>query len=82
MDWTPNGKELLFAESKFQRGYKFNFWRISAEGGEPQELGLAMDRVYFLRMHPDGQHIAFRAGQKIKEIYAMDNFLPESKAGE
>jgi Tol biopolymer transport system component len=76
VDWTPDGKELLFAESKFQRGHKFNFWRISMEGGEPQELGLPMDRVYFLRIHPDGQHIAFRAGQKIKEIYAMENFLP------
>jgi Tol biopolymer transport system component len=78
-DWTPDGKDLLFAESKFQRGYKFNFWKISVEGGEPQKLGLQMDRVYVLRINPDGQHIAFRAGQRIKEIYAMDNFLPEEK---
>jgi Tol biopolymer transport system component len=78
-DWTPDGKELLFAESKFQRGYKFNFWKISVEGGEPQKLGLQMDRVYILRINPDGQRIAFRAGQRIKEIYAMDNFLPEEK---
>jgi Tol biopolymer transport system component len=78
-DWTPDGKELLFAESKFQRGHKFEFWRISVEGGEPQKLGLSMDRVDLLRIHPDGQHIAFRAGQRIKEIYAMDNFLPEEK---
>ncbi|MEE9390043.1 MAG: tetratricopeptide repeat protein, partial [Candidatus Aminicenantaceae bacterium] len=76
-DWTPDGKELLFAESRFQRGYKFNFWKISVEGGEPQKLGLQMDRVYVLRINPDGQRIAFRAGQRIKEIYAMDNFLPE-----
>ncbi len=76
-DWTPDGKDLLFAESKFQRGYKFNFWRIPAAGGEPQKLGLEMDRVRTLRIHPDGRHIAFRAGQRIKEIYAMDNFLPK-----
>jgi len=84
-DWTPDGKELLFAESRFQRGYKFEFWLISTEGGEPQKLGLSMDRVYMLSVHPDGQHIAFRAGQRIKEIYAMDNFLPlaekQSKGG-
>jgi len=78
-DWTPDGKELLFAESKFQRGYKFEFWRISVEGGEPQKLGLSRDRVYMLSIHPDGQQIAFRAGQRIKEIYAMDNFLPLDK---
>ena len=85
-DWTPDGKDLLFAESKFQSGYKFNFWRISVEGGEPQKLELSMDRVNILRIHPDGQHIAFRAGQRIKEIYAMDNFLPvenrKSKGGQ
>jgi len=85
-DWTPDGKELLFAESKFQRGHKFEFWRISVEGGEPQKLGLSMDRVDLLRIHPDGQYIAFRAGQRIKEIYAMDNFLPaenrKSKKGQ
>jgi len=78
-DWTSDGKELLFAESRFQRGYKFEFWRISVEGGEPQKIGLSMDRVYMLSVHPDGQHIAFRAGQRIKEIYAMDNFLPVDK---
>ncbi len=78
-DWTPDGKALLFAESRFQRGYKFEFWLISTEGGEPQKIGLSMDRVYGLSVHPDGQHIAFRAGQRIKEIYAMDNFLPLDK---
>jgi len=78
-DWTPDGKELLFAESRFQRGYKFEFWRISVEGGEPQKLGLSMDRVHMLSVRPDGQQIAFRAGQRIKEIYAMDNFLPVDK---
>jgi len=78
-DWTPDGKELLFAESQFQRGHKFEFWRISEEGGEPRKLGLSMDRVYMLSVHPDGQQIAFRAGQRIKEIYAMDNFLPLDK---
>jgi len=47
---------------------------------------LSMDRVDLLRIHPDGQYIAFRAGQRIKEIYAMDNFLPaenrKSKKGQ
>ena len=85
-DWTPDGKALLFAESQFQRGYKFEFWLISTEGGEPQKIGLSMDRVYGLSVHPDGQHIAFRAGGRIKEIYAMDNFLPlenrKSKGGQ
>jgi len=76
-DWTPDGKYLFFAESKFQRGHKFNFWRVPVAGGEPQNLGLQMDRVVTIRIHPNGELIAFRAAQRIKEIYAMDNFLPK-----
>lgn len=75
-DWTPDGKSLIFAESKFQRGYEFDFWKISVEGGKAQNLGLQMDRVYIMRIHPDGQNIAFQSAIRKKEIYAMDNFLP------
>ncbi len=40
---------------------------ISAEGGEPQYLGLAMEGLllYGLSVHPDGQRIAFTAGRNL-----------------
>jgi len=76
-DWTPDGKDLLFAESKFQRGYKFNFWKISVEGGEPQKLGLQMDRVDALRINPDGKHIAL-----LCVLILMENISPSGLAKE
>jgi hypothetical protein len=48
--------------------------------GKPQKLGI--DGLSHISLHPDGQRVAFTAtspgyGQ---EIWAMENFLPESTA--
>ena len=32
-------------------------------------------------MHPDGKRIAFTAGDYDNEIWVMENFLPETRAG-
>ena len=52
-------------------------WRIPADGGQPQEVGLAMDRLRHLRVHPDGRRIAFTAGRQTGEMWVMENFLPK-----
>ncbi len=56
---------------------------ISAEGGEPQYLGLEMEGLllYGLSIHPDGQRIAFTAGRNLgHQTWVMENVLPELKA--
>jgi tricorn protease-like protein len=56
-------------------------WRISAEGGEPQKLGLAMKGLRNLRFHPDGRRIAFSAGTPFSaEVWVLENFLPKAEA--
>ena len=52
---------------------------IPAAGGQPQKLGLAMDRFLDLRLHPDGRHIAFTAGKKAVEIWSIENLLSAIK---
>ena len=53
-------------------------WRISAEGGEPQRLELAVDNLRATpTVHPDGQRIAFTAGQHKAEVWVMENVLPD-----
>ena len=80
--WTPDGSQVLFGRRRgFSAQYQtVELWRISAEGGEPQKFGLAMDQLRDIRLHPDGQRIAFAAGKGGGEIWVMENFLPALKA--
>lgn len=89
IDWTPDGRQLLYGKRTGQDEIT-ELWRIPAEGGEPQKLELtmrdllAMRYMLHLRVHPDGQRIAFTAkAQPGKvEVWVMENFLPELKAAQ
>ena len=88
--WTPDGRALLFGkrtaasgtlESAREGGAKVELWRISAEGGAPQSVGLAMNRLSHLRFHPDGRRIVFDAADaSYDEVWVMEHFLPELSA--
>ena len=78
--WTPDSRHIIYARAGVT-GEKevLEFWRISAEGGEPQNLGLKMEaRVpYGLSVHPDGTRIAFTAGtSRRREVWVLKDFLP------
>src|SRR6266849_36960 len=77
--WMPDSRHIIYARSVAGEKRKFEFWRISAEGVEPQNLGLTMEaRVpYGLSVHPDGKRIAFTAGtERRTEVWVLKNFLP------
>jgi Tol biopolymer transport system component len=80
--WTIDGKEIIFSKAlspaKLQEQTR-ELWRIPADGGEPQKLGLAMDRIEDLRVHPDGQRLAFSSQTWSTEIWVMENFLKKAK---
>ena len=82
--WTPDGRELLFGKGTAVSGGRMvELWRISAEGGAPQRVGLAMDRISHLRFHPDGRRIVFDAldaRPENNEVWVMEHFLPELSA--
>ena len=77
--WAPDSHQVLF--ERRGRRETTGIWRISAEGGEPQRLELAMRGLRDLRVHPDGRRVAFTASpQKRKtEVWVMENFLPPLK---
>ena len=91
--WTPDGRELIFGkrtaasgtlETAREGGAKVELWRISAEGGAPQRVGLAMNRLSHLRFHPDGRRIVFDAVDarpENNEVWVMENFLPQPSGG-
>jgi len=77
--WTPDSRYVLAL--KFPKGLggeERELWRIPAEGGEPQKLGLDMRRMYYDHaVHPDGRRIAFSTYWPKAEVWVMENFLPE-----
>jgi len=67
--WTPDGRHLLFAR-------KGELWRAPSRGGQPLSLGLRMEALRELSVHPDGTRIAFTAGTAKGELWKLENFLP------
>ncbi len=78
--WTADGKYILFAGERSGEQLQ-ELYRIPAEGGEIEKLGLKMNQFFTLSAHPDGQHLAFSSGGPaaiIHEVWVMENFLPEA----
>ncbi|MDP2999696.1 MAG: hypothetical protein Q8N47_19570 [Bryobacterales bacterium] len=80
--WTPDGRYVMFATNP--KGStpieNVRMWRVAAEGGEPQRLDVGVDSPYYLRVHPDGRHVAVGTWSVATEIFVMENFLPPAKA--
>jgi Tol biopolymer transport system component len=85
--WTPDGRYIGFlkgvkgeAQTPYQ-ARRWQLWRVAAEGGEPQRLGLTVGRqIGGLRPHPDGRRLATTDFEMNLEIWVMENFLPQAKA--
>jgi Tol biopolymer transport system component len=84
LEWTADGKHILFSRAQSAKdGPRISLWRISADGGEPRELGLEMANFENLSVHPDGVHLAFSSvGSTMKSpsVLVMENFLPPALA--
>lgn len=76
--WTPDSRHIMYARTVYGEKRTFELWRISAEGGEPQNLGLAMEGLepFGLSVHPDGKRVAFTAGTSREEVWVLKDFLP------
>ena len=83
--WMPDSRHIMYARSVGTcppscagTNGMFELWRVAAEGGEPQNLGLKMEarEPYGLSVHPDGTRIAFTAGTfQRTEVWVLKDFL-------
>jgi Tol biopolymer transport system component len=88
--WMPDGRHIIFGrvksldpddpEAATNQGVEL--WRIPIDGGESQKLGLSMAGGHRFSVHPDGRQIAFTQSEDHPRsgIWAMENFLPETRA--
>lgn len=77
--WTPDSRYVLFAKWNLKDLKSTSLWRVPVTGGEPENLGLTMERIQQPRISPDGRRIAFTAGTWKHEWWVMENFLPAQK---
>jgi Tol biopolymer transport system component len=77
--WSPDGRYIYFSKQK-PKGGGWELWRIPSEGGEAQNLKLAMHRFMQPNIHPDGSRITFASWtmhEKVGAVWVMENFLPK-----
>jgi Tol biopolymer transport system component len=78
--WSPDGRYIYFSKQKPKGDGLWELWRIPSEGGEAQNLKLAMHRFSDLNIHPDGSRITFASNtmhEKVGAVWVMENFLPK-----
>jgi Tol biopolymer transport system component len=87
IEWTCDGKYIVFcrglkAGTGGEQRLSSTLWRIGAQGGEPDDLGLVMAAFQDLSAHPDGLHLAFGSPGVVPSspaIWVLENFLPRAE---
>jgi Tol biopolymer transport system component len=81
-EWSADGRSLLFGKSvrTDDQHRTTELWRVPASGGEPRNLGLAMENLRSLGVHPDGRQSAFITGRSRNDVWVMENFLAPVEA--
>ena len=75
LSWSADGRYLFFTKLP-------DLWRVAVQTGESEKVGIAMEGLLELRVHPDGRSIAFGARTFGAELWAMERFLPAPAARE
>jgi Tol biopolymer transport system component len=79
--WSADGRYIYFSKLPAVDA-PWEFYRVSADGGEAQKIDLTMAGFRHLSVHPDGQSIAFSsegANYGQAEVWVIENFLPLDK---
>ena len=53
---------------------------IPVAGGAPMDLEIPLNLIRFPQVHPDGHRIVFESSEVSSELWALENFLPQSIA--
>jgi len=77
--WTPDGRYIVFFKGVKGKEGQWQLWRVAAEGGEPQTMGLNVtgQLVGSLQLNPDGRRIVIDDVGVNLEVWVMENFLPK-----
>lgn len=76
--WSPDGRRLAFLRSDEEK--KSYLYVMAADGGEPQRVGAAFQRIGAPAWAPDGRSIAFAATTAVEPQHATVVFDEQSGA--
>ena len=71
--WSPDASRLYFVKGTYQDGSR-SLWLLDLGTKEISDLGLKLDFMRELQLHPGGQKLLFQAGEVNFEIWAMKGF--------
>jgi Tol biopolymer transport system component len=75
--WSPDQRYLFFVRPRISA-----IWRVPVADGEAQNIGVSMNGIGALRIHPDGRRIAFDSVVDApSEVWVLENFLPKARKG-
>jgi Tol biopolymer transport system component len=74
--WTPDSRYLVFARRSATKKDMMDLCRVPAAGGEPENLGPLLEKVFDVVVHPSGDRIAFSTRDLRQEVWVLENFLP------
>jgi Tol biopolymer transport system component len=80
--WSPDGRFIYYSDLPPEGGKDCHLWRVSADGGNPQDLGSVANFHEHLTIHPDGTRITFSTetlNPEPAQLWVMENFLPPRK---
>ena len=76
--WSADARFLYYWGAD---GKTDDLFRVAAEGGQPENLGVRGEQLGYLSVHPDGQRIIYSSGQSkvAQEVWVLENFFPPAK---
>ena len=72
--WSADQRHVFFVQPNIRA-----IWRVPSAGGEAEKVWVSPNRIRALRVHPDGSRIAFDSVVDAWELWALENFLPNSR---
>jgi Tol biopolymer transport system component len=77
--WSPDQRYLFFVRPEGDTGDGSKaVWRVPVAGGEAENIGISMNRIRALRMHPKEGRIVFDSVVDPRsEVWVLENFLPK-----
>ncbi|MDQ1474562.1 MAG: hypothetical protein QOJ99_6042 [Bryobacterales bacterium] len=76
-NWSPDGQQMFF--SRTLEGSQAGLFRIPASGGAPVAVGTQDGTFLELRVHPNGEEIAFLGRNSHREVWRLEG-LPQALA--